>query len=87
MANGGTGEIFRQGILDLGVPGVQAKVASFAWLALAPMTSELATVDVHMMRHLEQDADSPKSVAEYLEFEETLRRERDEMYGPEVPLS
>lgn len=51
------------------------------------MTSELATVDVHMMRHLEQDADAPKSVAEYLEFEETLRRERDEMYGPDVPLA
>lgn len=30
MQAGGTGQIFRQGILDLGVPGVQAKVASFA---------------------------------------------------------
>jgi hypothetical protein len=30
MANGGTGEIFRQGILDLNIPGVGAKVASFA---------------------------------------------------------
>lgn len=84
----GDGTYFRDQILKLGIPGVQAKVASFAWLALAPNTSELATVDVHMMRHLKQDGlDSPKNTQHYLQLEDQLRQERDQTYGPDVPLS
>jgi hypothetical protein len=51
------------------------------------MTSELATVDVHMMKHLEQETDSPKNVQDYYNLENRLRQERDEMYGPDTPLS
>jgi hypothetical protein len=87
MKNGGTGKLFRQRILELQLPGVGPKVASFAWLALAPMTSELATVDVHMMKHLDKDYDSPKSDNEYFELEQQLQQERDQMYGPETPLA
>ena len=84
--HGGTGEIFRSGVLQLSIPGVGPKVASFAWLALAPTTSELATIDVHMMRYLGEGDDSPKSDAEYLRLEEQLRQERDQVY-PDTPLT
>lgn len=87
IGHGGTGELFRNRILDLGIPGVQAKVASFAWLALAPNTSELATIDVHMMRHLNEEAESPRNTKHYLELEDRLRNERDQTYGTEVPLA
>lgn len=86
IMNGGTGQIFRAGVLGLAIPGVGPKVSSFAWLALAPTTSELATIDVHMMRYLGEGDDSPKSDAEYLKLEDRLRQERDQVY-PDVPLT
>jgi phosphohistidine swiveling domain-containing protein len=86
IEQGGTGELFRDRILKLGIPGVGAKVSSFAWLALAPTSSELGTIDVHMMRHLDQDRESPKNQKEYFELEQRLRQERDELY-PGVPLT
>lgn len=84
---GGSGKYFRDRILQLNIPGVKAKVASFAWLALAPNTSELGTIDVHMMRHLDQDEDSPRNTTHYLALEDQLRQERDDTYGSDVPLS
>jgi len=87
IKNGGTGEIFRDRIIKLNIPGVGAKVGSFAWLALAPNTSELATLDVHMMRHLNQKGDSPSNLNHYLQLENQLRNERDETYGTEIPLA
>lgn len=87
IQQGGDGHIFRDGVLRMGIPGVQAKVASFAWLALAPNTSELATVDVHMMRHLNEPGDAPRNTKHYLQLEDRLRQERDETYGTEVPLA
>ncbi len=87
IAHGGSGQRFRQEVLNLGIPGVQAKVASFAWLTLAPNTSDLATLDVHMMRHLNQQEESPRNTNHYMELEEQLRNEKDETYGTEVPLS
>jgi len=83
---GGSGQYFRNRILQLNIPGIKAKVASFAWLALAPNQSELGTIDVHMMRHLGEDADSPRNTTHYLQLEDQLRQERDDTY-PGVPLS
>jgi phosphohistidine swiveling domain-containing protein len=82
----GEGKIFRDKVLSLGIPGVGPKVASFAWLALAPTTSDLATIDVHMMRHLNEPGDAPKNVKHYMELENQLRDEKDYTYGSEVPL-
>lgn len=84
---GGSGQYFRNRILQLNIPGVKAKVASFAWLALAPNTSELGTIDVHMMRHLGEDADSPRNTTHYMQLEDQLRQERDDVYGAGTPLS
>jgi hypothetical protein len=86
MEAGGTGEIFRDGVLKLAIPGVGPKVASFAWLALAPLTSELATIDVHMMRYMGEGDDSPKSDADYFALEQRLKEERDQYY-PDRPLT
>lgn len=83
---GGTGETFRDRVLKMGIPGVGTKVSSFAWLALAPTTSELGTIDRHMMHHLNQEAESPKNQKEYFELEKRLRDERDDIY-PGVPLT
>lgn len=84
---GGSGRYFRDRILQLNIPGVKAKVASFAWLALAPNTSELGTIDVHMMRHLGEESDSPRNTTHYMQLEDQLRQERDDTYGTDVPLS
>lgn len=83
---GGTGHYFRNAVLQMNIPGVKAKVASFAWLALAPMTSELGTIDVHMMRHLNQPDDAPRNTNQYMQLEDQLRQERDEQY-PGTPLT
>jgi hypothetical protein len=85
---GGGGQHFRNEVLKMKIPGVGAKVGSFAWLALAPLTSELATIDVHMMRHLGLQHESPKNVKEYFALEEQLREERNQSpYGDTVPLT
>jgi phosphohistidine swiveling domain-containing protein len=84
---GGSGRYFRDRILQLNIPGIKAKVASFAWLALAPNTSELGTIDVHMMRHLGEESDSPRNTTHYMQLEDQLRQERDDTYGTDVPLS
>lgn len=49
---GGSGHYFRNEIVKMNIPGINAKVASFAWLLLAPEHSELGTMDVHMARAL-----------------------------------
>jgi hypothetical protein len=84
--NGGRGTQFRNEVLKLGIPGVGPKVASFAWLALNPVGSDLATIDVWMMRHLNQDEESPKSPRHYFDLEAQLRDEKDALYGPNTPL-
>jgi hypothetical protein len=83
---GGKGTLFRNEVLKLGIPGVGPKVASFAWLALNPKGSDLATIDVWMMRHLNQEAESPNTPSHYFQLEDQLRDEKDAMYGPNTPL-
>jgi hypothetical protein len=88
MQYGASGKHFRTEVLKMKIPGVGAKVASFAWLALAPLQSELATIDVHMMRHFGLQHDAPKNVKEYFALEEQLREERNASpYGDTVPLT
>ena len=86
LEHGGTGQHFRQRVLDMNIPGVGPKVTSFAWLILMPTKSELATIDLWMMKHLDKPADKAPKAEEYLELEEVLKRERDETYGPGTPL-
>jgi hypothetical protein len=86
VGQGGDGRVFRQRLLELNIPGIGPKIAAFVWLLLAPRTSKLATIDVHMMRYLGQPAESPKDYAAYLEFERQLDEQRKSMGYEQVPL-
>jgi hypothetical protein len=86
IAQGGDGRYFRQELLDLGIPGIGPKIAAFVWLLLAPRTSKLATIDVHMMRALGGQGDSPKDYNAYLQFENQLDQQRQEQGYNDVPL-
>jgi hypothetical protein len=79
IAEGGTGKIFRDELLGLAIPGIGPKIAAFVWLLLTPTTSDLATIDVHMMRFLGEQKDSPKSYAHYLQLEDRLRQIKDQV--------
>jgi hypothetical protein len=82
----GTGHHFRAMSLELGVPGVGPKVASFAWLLLQPMTSQLATIDSHMMDVLGHDYDSEMNPRDYYKFERELAAGRDAAGYNNMPL-
>lgn len=82
VQTGGKGFLFREAAMR--VPGIGPKIASFAWLILQPTTSELAAIDLWMMRHLGQKGESPND-DQYFTLEDQLRKERDELY-PGVPL-
>ena len=84
--NQGKGDLFRNEVLRMGIPGVGPKVASFAWLALNPKGSDLATIDVWMMRHLNEPTESPNNPKHYFQLEDQLRDEKDALYGPDTPL-
>lgn len=81
----GTGHHFRAVVLQLGVPGVGPKVCSFAWLLLQPMTSELGTIDTHMMDllgHKEKEMNN----RDYFGMERQLQAGRDAAGYSHVPL-
>jgi 2'-5' RNA ligase len=83
--SGGEGYHFRQTLLGLGIPGVGPKVASFAWLLLKPTTSQLGTIDTHMLALLgynEQDL-NPR---DYYRMERELAARRDAAGYGDVPL-
>ena len=83
---GGTGHHFRAKTLALGIPGVGPKVCSFAWLLLQPATSQLATIDTHMMDVLGHDYDKKMSDRDYFKFERELAAGRDAAGYGHVPL-
>jgi hypothetical protein len=83
---GGTGNHFRAKVLSLGIKGVGPKVCSFAWLLLQPATSQLATIDVHMMDVLGHDYDKKMSDRDYFKFERELGAGRDAAGYGHVPL-
>lgn len=86
VQQGGKGHHFRQVVMGLNIPGVGPKVASFAWLLLQPMTSELATIDTHMMDVLDHDYDSEMNNRDYYKFERELAAGRDAAGYGHVPL-
>lgn len=82
----GAGHHFRSTVLQLGVPGVGPKVVSFAWLLLQPMTSQLATIDTHMMDVLGHNYDKDMNNRDYFGFERELAAGRDAAGYSHIPL-
>jgi hypothetical protein len=82
----GTGYHFRSQVLQLGISGVGPKVASFAWLLLQPGTSQLATIDTHMMDVLGHDYAKEMNDRDYFKFERELSAGRDAAGYQHVPL-
>lgn len=85
VEHNGSGHHFRKTAMDLNIPYVGPKVASFAWLLLNPMTSELAVIDTHLRKTL---GDPPKgsTVREYYRHERELGAARDASGYEDVPL-
>ena len=82
----GTGHLFRTKVLQLGIPGAGPKVASFAWLLLQPMTSQLGTIDTHMMDVLGRPYEKEMNNRDYFKFERELQAGRDAAGYGNVPL-
>lgn len=83
--SGGEGYHFRQTLLGLGIAGVGPKVASFAWLLLKPTTSQLGTIDTHMLSLLGHD-ESDLNPRDYYRMERELASRRDAAGYGDVPL-
>jgi hypothetical protein len=81
-----TGHHFRQQVLSLNVPGVGPKVCSFAWLLLQPLTSQLATIDVHMMDVLGHNYEKEMNNRDYFKFEREFRAGLDAAGYNHLPL-
>jgi hypothetical protein len=81
-----TGHHFRQQVLSLNVPGVGPKVCSFAWLLLQPLTSQLATIDVHMMDVLGHNYEKEMNNRDYFKFEREFRAGLDAAGYDHLPL-
>lgn len=82
----GSGHHFRSVVLSLQIPGVGPKVCSFAWLLLQPMTSQLGTMDVHMMAFLGHNYEKDMNPRDYFKFERQLQAGRDAAGYGHVPL-
>ncbi len=82
----GSGHHFRSAVLALNVSGVGPKVCSFAWLLLQPMTSQLATIDTHMMDVLGHNYEKEMNNRDYFKFERELAAGRDASGYSHVPL-
>jgi hypothetical protein len=85
-AHDGTGHHFRAKVLQLGVSGVGPKVCSFAWLLLQPMTSQLGTIDTHMMDVLGHHYEKEMNNRDYFKFERELAAGRDAAGYSHIPL-
>jgi hypothetical protein len=82
----GEGHHFRHAVLALGVSGVGPKVCSFAWLLLQPLTSQLATIDTHMMDVLGHDYEKEMNNRDYFKFEREFRAGLDAAGYAHLPL-
>ncbi len=81
----GTGHHFRAAVLQLGIPGLGPKTASFAWLLLQPDTSQLGTIDTHMLDVLGK-TEKEYNNRDYFKFERELAAGRDAAGYGHVPL-
>jgi hypothetical protein len=81
-----TGHHFRAKVLSLNISGVGPKVCSFAWLLLQPLTSQLATIDTHMMDVLGHHYEKEMNNRDYFKFERELAAGRDASGYGHVPL-
>jgi hypothetical protein len=82
----GSGHHFRAKVLSLGISGVGPKVCSFAWLLLQPLTSQLATVDTHIMDVLGHNYEKEMNNRDYFKYERELAAGRDAAGYSHVPL-
>lgn len=85
-AHDGAGHHFRAKVLQLNISGVGPKVASFAWLLLQPLTSQLATIDIHMMDVLGHKYEKEMNNRDYFKFERELAAGRDAAGYGHIPL-
>lgn len=84
LKNGGKGNIWRDALRDINIPGVNDKVASFSWLLLAPKTSQLATIDVHMSDAM--GVGRPSGGKDYETYEKMLHTTKEHMGYHDMPL-
>jgi hypothetical protein len=82
----GAGHHFRAAVMQIGIGGVGQKVASFAWLLLQPMTSQLATIDTHIMDMLGHKYEKDMTTRDYGKFERELAAGRDAAGYGHMPL-
>lgn len=85
MRDGGRGFVFRNAVMNLRLPGVGPKVASFVWLLLCPMSSELGIIDTHVMRGLRRP-ESAMNDKDYYKFERMQRAAKDATGYGHMPL-
>ena len=83
--DGGRGFVFRNAVMNMNLPGVNPKVASFAWLLLAPMSSELGIIDTHVIRGLRRH-ETDMSPRDYYKFERMQRAAKDASGYGHMPL-
>lgn len=86
IMSGGQGYIWRNALRKLKLPGANSKVASFAWLLLAPKSSELATIDTHMIRALEADERMVANPEGYEHLERELQEAKNAIGYHDMPL-
>lgn len=82
----GAGWHFRHQTMKLEIPFVGPKVASFVWLLLQPMTSQLATIDTHMMDVLGRTHKKDMTTRDYFKYERMLQAGRDASGYENMPL-
>jgi hypothetical protein len=80
----GQGYHFRQTLIALNIPNIGPKIASFSWLLLQPLTSELATMDTHMMQIMGEK--TAPGAREYYMQERTLADRRNAAGYGDIPL-
>lgn len=85
MANGGAGHHFRDRALGLGIPGVGPKEASYAWMLLAPRTSQLGVVNPEIAQTLGYKPED-MSDRDYFKLERELAAGRDASGYGHIPL-
>jgi hypothetical protein len=85
LKTGGKGFHFRNTVMNMNLPGVNPKVASFAWLLLHPMGSELGIIDTHVIRGLRR-SEKDMTPRDYYKMERMQRAGKDATGYSHMPL-